>query len=140
MTLQLTIVVPAFDEAHRLADGMRRFDAAVSAGAIDLDRTEVLVVDDGSTDDTAAVAEKLLAALPHHRVLRLPCQPGQGRRRAGRGGRVALALHGVHGRRHGHRPAGRPPAARRPRARRRRHRVPGAARLDGRDDLRGAQR
>ena len=78
MTLQLTIVVPAFDEAHRLAAGMRRLDAAVSAGAVDVDRTEVLVVDDGSSDDTAAVAEKLLAALPHHRLIRLPRNQGKG--------------------------------------------------------------
>ena len=78
MTLRLTIVVPAFNEDHRLAAGMRRFDAAVSAGAIDLDRTEVVVVDDGSTDRTAAVAEKLLAALPHHRVVRLPVNQGKG--------------------------------------------------------------
>jgi hypothetical protein len=78
VTLQLTIVVPAFNEAHRLAAGMRRFETAVAAGAIDLDRTEVLVVDDGSTDATAPTAEKLLAALPHHRVLRLPFNQGKG--------------------------------------------------------------
>ena len=40
MTLQLTIVVPAFNEAHRLGAGMRRFEAAVSAGAIDLDHPQ----------------------------------------------------------------------------------------------------
>lgn len=78
MTRQLTIVVPAYNEAHRLAAGMRRFEAAVSAGAIDLDRTEVLVIDDGSTDATAPTAEKLLAALPHHRVIRLPANQGKG--------------------------------------------------------------
>ena len=78
MTLQLTIVVPAFNEAHRLGAGMRRFEAAVSAGAIDLERTEVVVVDDGSTDTTAATADKLLAALPHHRVIRLPFNQGKG--------------------------------------------------------------
>jgi glycosyltransferase involved in cell wall biosynthesis len=78
MTLDLSIVVPAYNEAHRLEAGFRRFDEAVAAGAVDLDRTEVLVVDDGSTDDTAAVADKLLAALPHHRVLRLPVNGGKG--------------------------------------------------------------
>ncbi|MGA2835456.1 MAG: dolichyl-phosphate beta-glucosyltransferase [Acidimicrobiales bacterium] len=78
MTLQLTIVVPAFNEASRLAAGMSRFDAAVSAGAIDLERTEVVVVDDGSTDGTAEVADKLLATLPHHRVVRLPFNQGKG--------------------------------------------------------------
>jgi glycosyltransferase involved in cell wall biosynthesis len=78
VTLELTIVVPAYNEDHRLAAGMLRFDAAVSAGAIDLDRTELVVVDDGSTDRTASVADKLLAALPHHRVLRLPVNQGKG--------------------------------------------------------------
>jgi hypothetical protein len=78
MTHELTIVVPAFNEAHRLEEGMRRFDAAVSAGAVDVDRTEVLVVDDGSSDRTAVVAEKLLASLPHHRVIRLPSNQGKG--------------------------------------------------------------
>jgi len=64
VTLELTIVVPAYNEAHRLGAGMRRFDAAVSAGAIDLERTEVVVIDDGSTDGTASTADKLLAPLP----------------------------------------------------------------------------
>ncbi len=78
MTLELTIVVPAFNEAHRLAEGMKRFDAAVDDGAVDVDRTEVLVVDDGSADDTAATARTLLRSLPHHRVVRLPENQGKG--------------------------------------------------------------
>ncbi len=78
MTRELTIVVPAFNEAHRLEAGMRRFDGAVSTGAVDVDRTEVVVVDDGSTDGTTVVAEKLLATLPHHRVIRLPSNQGKG--------------------------------------------------------------
>ena len=64
MTLQLSIIIPAYNEAHRLAEGMRRFESAAASGAVDLDRTELLLVDDGSTDRTAAEAEKLLAALP----------------------------------------------------------------------------
>jgi hypothetical protein len=78
VTLQLTIVVPAFDEAHRLGAGMRRLEAAAASGAVDLDRTEVVVVDDGSSDGTAAEAGKLLAPLPHHRVIRLPSNQGKG--------------------------------------------------------------
>jgi hypothetical protein len=78
MTLELTIVVPAFNEAHRLAEGMKRFDAAVGDGAVDIDRTEIVVVDDGSADDTAATARALLSSLPHHRVVRLPQNRGKG--------------------------------------------------------------
>jgi len=78
MTLDLTIIVPAFNEAHRLPDGMERFDAAVAERAVDVERTEVLVIDDGSADQTAATARKLLASLPHHRVVTLPANRGKG--------------------------------------------------------------
>jgi hypothetical protein len=78
MTLDLSIIVPAFNEAHRLPDGFKRFDAAVSQGAIDLERTEVLFVDDGSTDQTAETARGLLASLPHHRVISHRVNRGKG--------------------------------------------------------------
>jgi hypothetical protein len=78
MRPELTIVVPAFNEAHRLGDGMRRFDAAVADGAVDVKRTEVLVIDDGSTDQTASTARALLGHLPHHRVVSLPANQGKG--------------------------------------------------------------
>ncbi|WP_396229909.1 glycosyltransferase family 2 protein, partial [Frankia sp. CpI1-P] len=39
---------------------------------------EVILVDDGSTDGTAAVAEEHLAGLPGGRVLRLPWNSGKG--------------------------------------------------------------
>ena len=78
MAPRLTIIVPAFNEASRLPDGMERFDAAVADGAVDLEETEVVLIDDGSTDDTAVVARRLLAPLPHHRVLSLPANGGKG--------------------------------------------------------------
>jgi hypothetical protein len=78
MALELTIVVPAFNEAHRLAEGMKRFDAAVADGAVDVERTEVLVIDDGSVDGTAETARTLLTHLPHHRVVSLPANRGKG--------------------------------------------------------------
>ena len=78
MTPRLTIIVPAFNEADRLPAGMGRFDAAVADGAVKLDETEVVLIDDGSTDDTAGVARRLLAPLPHHRVISLPANSGKG--------------------------------------------------------------
>lgn len=45
---------------------------------VDWHRSEVIVVDDGSDDDTARVASALIAELPHARVLRLPANAGKG--------------------------------------------------------------
>jgi Glycosyl transferase family 2 len=78
MTPELTIIVPAFNEAARLGEGMARFESAVECGAIDVETTEVIVVDDGSTDATGATARKLLAPFPHHRVVRHPVNRGKG--------------------------------------------------------------
>ena len=69
MTLELSIVVPAFNESDRLAEGIERFETAVADGAVNLPRTEVLVIDDGSVDETAATARALLARFPNHRVI-----------------------------------------------------------------------
>lgn len=78
MATDLTLVIPAFNEAARLPDGISRFDQAVADGCVDLERTEVVVVDDGSTDGTADVARRLLERYPHHRVERLPVNLGKG--------------------------------------------------------------
>ncbi len=78
MAPRLSIVVPAYNEAHRLGEGMRRFGAAVASGAVDLEQTELVVVDDGSTDGTAATASALLEGLPHHRVVRHDLNRGKG--------------------------------------------------------------
>jgi dolichyl-phosphate beta-glucosyltransferase len=76
--LRLSVVVPAFNEAHRLGEGFERFRSAVRAGAVDIECTELIVVDDGSDDDTSGRARSLLADLPHHRIIRLPSNQGKG--------------------------------------------------------------
>lgn len=70
--------MPAYNEAHRLDDAFERFRYAVRAGAVDLEHTEMIVVDDGSDDDTSERARSLMADLPHHRVIRLPVNQGKG--------------------------------------------------------------
>jgi biofilm PGA synthesis N-glycosyltransferase PgaC len=50
MAAQLTIIVPAYNEAASIADTVRSIQAQTVRVA------EIIVVDDGSTDDTAAIA------------------------------------------------------------------------------------
>jgi dolichol-phosphate mannosyltransferase len=69
-----TIVLPAFNEVAGLGDLLERIRDAVGArGAY-----EVLVVDDGSTDGTAAIARRAAASIPV-RVLSHPVNCGYGR-------------------------------------------------------------
>jgi dolichol-phosphate mannosyltransferase len=69
----LSLVVPAFNEAAGIADTLSE---AVAALRSDFARSEVLLVDDGSSDGTAGIAEGL--RLPEVRVVRLPRNQGYG--------------------------------------------------------------
>ena len=76
---RLSIVVPAFNEALRLAEHARRFEVAVEEGVLCPRTTELIIVDDGSTDETGWRAESLLGrAFPYLRVLRLHNNVGKG--------------------------------------------------------------
>jgi len=74
----LTLIIPAYNEADRIASGLIRLRAAAAAGAIDLDTTEVLYVDDGSTDTTTAAATEAALSLPNARVVTLLENRGKG--------------------------------------------------------------
>lgn len=71
--LNRSVVIPAFNEAQRLPALLRSL-----AEHVDPATTEVIVVDDGSQDDTAAVATAEAAWAPHLVVLRLPENRGKG--------------------------------------------------------------
>jgi len=66
------VVIPAYNEAERLASTLHALQAATSRPT-----TEVIVVDDGSTDATAAVAETTLDEAAD-RVVRLAENSGKG--------------------------------------------------------------
>lgn len=70
----LSIVVPAYNEAQRLPSTLPRLLAyCQQRGA-----TELLIVDDGSRDDTAGVVERAAAEHPFVRLLRNPGNQGKG--------------------------------------------------------------
>lgn len=70
---QVSVIVPAFNEAERLPLSLPELLPALR----DLD-AEVIVVDDGSDDATAATARALLPADDRHSVIRLPRHRGKG--------------------------------------------------------------
>ncbi len=76
--LKLSLVIPAFNEGLRFEAGVARLLVAVESGAIDVETTEFIVVDDGSTDDTTPVARALFAPFPHVQHIRLAQNRGKG--------------------------------------------------------------
>ncbi len=71
----LSIVIPALDEADGIADIVSRVLGTRSdLAAAGVPRLELIVVDDGSTDDTAAIAEGIAGVT----VIRHPVNQGYG--------------------------------------------------------------
>ena len=64
--LDLSIVIPAYNEELRLPTSLAQISAYIRASGRE---TEVIVVDDGSTDRTAAVSEAFHGELPFFRVI-----------------------------------------------------------------------
>jgi dolichyl-phosphate beta-glucosyltransferase len=64
--LELSIIVPAFNEERRLSKSLGRIQTYIASRHI---RAEVLVVDDGSTDDTAKVVEHAQAHFPELQLI-----------------------------------------------------------------------
>jgi glycosyltransferase involved in cell wall biosynthesis len=82
---ELTIVVPAYNESSRLPRTLREIDRFISAYHA---RVELLVVDDGSDDDTGRIAEQHESAAASYQVLR---RPHRGKASAVRAGMLAAS-------------------------------------------------
>ena len=72
MSVELSVVVPVCNEAENVEPLAREIDAALAGRAY-----EMIFVDDGSTDDTVAILQKLKNTLPALRVLRHSFRSGQ---------------------------------------------------------------
>src|SRR6202140_3799549 len=71
----LSIIIPSYNEEARLPETLQRIAEYLPTLGL---RTEVLVVDDGSTDRTAAVAESFCGKVPGLRVLLNGTNRGKG--------------------------------------------------------------
>jgi glycosyltransferase involved in cell wall biosynthesis len=71
----LTIIVPAFNEAANLPVVVERIARMATAT---LGQYEIVIVDDGSTDDTPATARDIARYLPHVRFVRHERNLGSG--------------------------------------------------------------
>ena len=65
-TPSLSLIIPAYNEAVRIADTLAEAAAYLADQPY---RSELLLVDDGSTDGTAAIARRFVAAHPDARLL-----------------------------------------------------------------------
>ncbi len=72
---EFSIIIPAYNEERRLPETLERIAAYVRMSGRE---TEILVVDDGSTDRTAAIAESLRTKFPAFRVISNGVNRGKG--------------------------------------------------------------
>lgn len=69
----LSVVVPAFNEAARIGSSLHELRKSLQ-----FDDAEILVVDDGSTDETGAIATQVLSGFGRWDVIRLDRNRGKG--------------------------------------------------------------
>jgi dolichyl-phosphate beta-glucosyltransferase len=74
--IRTSIIIPAYNESHRLETGHERLRPILDE--LDTQLTEVIIVDDGSSDDTMRIARELYADLPHALFVQQPENHGKG--------------------------------------------------------------
>jgi len=77
-TPELSIVIPAYNEERRLGRTLARIRDYFAANQPGIDRIEIVVVDDGSTDGTAGVAREFAREMPYLRLVSNGANRGKG--------------------------------------------------------------
>ena len=72
---KLSIVIPAYNESARIGDAIERVMRCIETQAWD---AEVLVIDDGSRDDTPAIVEHWMQQYPRLHLVQNPGNRGKG--------------------------------------------------------------
>jgi dolichyl-phosphate beta-glucosyltransferase len=91
MTPTLSIVLPAYDEAQRIGDLLAGLRELAATGVPGLELLEAVIVDDGSSDGTAAAVRAELAQAPWLRLL------ADGGPNQGKGAAIARGVAAAHG-------------------------------------------
>ena len=76
MVISTSIVIPAYNESKRLADGFERLRPVLDQ--LGVNSTEVIIVDDGSSDDTLHTAHDVYGHLPERLFVQQPMNYGKG--------------------------------------------------------------
>ena len=74
--MRLSIIIPLFNEAAVIGSTLERLHTIRLPEYVE--HTEVIIVDDNSSDDSASLAEQYIKSLPGARVIRLPENRGKG--------------------------------------------------------------
>jgi dolichyl-phosphate beta-glucosyltransferase len=74
-TIHLSVVIPAYNEENRIGASLEKIRGYLAAKPF---ASEIIVVDDGSSDRTVAVAREALEGRVAHRVIRLEPNHGKG--------------------------------------------------------------
>jgi len=76
MTITTSIIIPAYNEEARLARGFARLSPVLNE--LGATNTEVIFIDDGSTDATLKIAHDLYGGLPEKLLMQQPKNLGKG--------------------------------------------------------------